>query len=386
MESLTHLFDIARAAPDISGLVNLVFYQEINNFLRDELAEFQTNLVGRMMAILGVVAVSLLTLWIFYQGFRIVTGRSRESMMALVVDSLRATLIIGIATGFAVGNGTIYNGITDGLGDVIVGVVADGDADSLYGDMDKALATMSLALGSVEAVKVVPGSDADAAKKRSMYFVGIGTAGPAITAGIMLTLNKVAMALFVGLGPLFILCLLFDATKSLFQRWLLYGIGTLFSLAVLYVMVTLAMDLTLAVAAAFWANNLLSMITEQGINTMAIQQGGLGIILTMLLISAPPMAAAFFQGTLGNFMHYSAFDGGGGGRGGGKDGFRNEAGRHGPAGTPVNQVASSGAQGEIPARPGSNPGNPGRYLQTEQLLSQEGQIRPADQARTPHNR
>src|SRR5579875_3366963 len=31
----------------------------------------------------------------------------------------------------------------------------------------------------------------------------------------------------------------------------------------------------------------------------------------MLIITVPPMAASFFQGTLGNFMHYSAFGGSG---------------------------------------------------------------------------
>lgn len=297
--------------------------------------------------------------------------------MGLVVDSLRATLIIGIATGFAVGNATIYNGITDGLGDVIVGIVADVDADSLYGDMDKALAVMSIALGSVEAVQVEPGSEAETAKKRNMYFVGIGTAGPAISAGIMLTLNKVAMALFVGLGPLFILCLLFDATKSLFQRWLLYGIGTLFSLAVLYVMVKLAMDLTLAVAAAFWANNLLSMVSEQGINTMAIQQGGLGIIMTMLLISAPPMAAAFFQGTLGSFMAYSQLDGTGGRPGQGTV----PPGTYGPGSPPINN--QSAIDSNKPAGFGGAQQNQARLTQqTGQHPYQDG-MKPADKARTP---
>lgn len=37
----------------------------------------------------------------------------------------------------------------------------------------------------------------------------------------------------------------------------------------------------------------------------------MGLVLTMLIISAPPMAAAFFQGTLGQFMAYSQFSGGG---------------------------------------------------------------------------
>ena len=144
-------------------------------------------------------------------------------------------------------------------------------------------------------------------------------------AGVMLTLNKVAMALFTAFGPLFILCLIFDQTKSLFQRWLLYGIGTIFSLAVLYVMSTIAMGLTLAIAAKFWlADQLFAGFGEQGLNNMAMQQGVVGVILTMLLVTAPGMAASFFQGTLGQFMHYSTLDARGG----------PQPGPGGPAGSP----------------------------------------------------
>ncbi len=52
----------------------------------------------------------------------------------------------------------------------------------------------------------------------------------------MLLLYQIAMSLLVGLGPLFILCLLFEQTTSIFQRWLFYGIGTVFSMAVLAAM------------------------------------------------------------------------------------------------------------------------------------------------------
>jgi type IV secretion system protein VirB6 len=341
----------------MDGLINFVFYRQILDFLNDELAEFQQRLVGDTMEFLGMVALVLLTIWIFWQGYRIVSGRSRDSMMGLVVDSLRATLIIAAATGFAAANSDIYDRVTNGLGNVIIGVVTgeDMDVNDLYGSMDQALASMELALAAVQSVQIKEtttgdATDAAAEKKRSMYFAGIGTMGPAITAGIMITLNKIALALFVGLGPIFIMCLLFDQTKSLFQRWLLYGIGTLFSLAVLYVMVYLAMDLTLAVAGALFAGQFLTLAGGQGISNMSMQLGSLGIILTMLLISAPPMAAAFFQGTLGQFMHYSVFGGMD------RDGFRNSPGARGPAGEPY------GAMGRNDARnPGGNTGayNPG---------------------------
>jgi type IV secretion system protein VirB6 len=129
----------------------------------------------------------------------------------------------------------------------------------------------------------------------------------------MLLLYEVALAMFIGLGPLFILSLLFDQTKALFSRWLYYGIGTLFSMAVLSAMVSIALEMVARVAAAFWATALVGIIrrTEftEGITSQAMQQGGVGLILTVLIVSAPPMAAMFFQGTLGNFMGHSQVTG-----------------------------------------------------------------------------
>jgi type IV secretion system protein VirB6 len=78
-------------------------------------------------------------------------------------------------------------------------------------------------------------------------------------------------------------------------------------------MVTIAMKMMAAVTAAFAVKYLLAMPslggtgTTDGINSMALQQGGLGLLLTTMIISAPPMAAAFFQGTLGQFNSYSPF-------------------------------------------------------------------------------
>jgi type IV secretion system protein VirB6 len=109
------------------------------------------------------------------------------------------------------------------------------------------------------------------------------------------------------------LCLIFDQTKSLFSRWLMYGLGTIFSMALLSVVASMMLDLTIAVNEAIWgaktANKLLGTNAE-GLSTLALQQGGIGLLLTTLIISVPPMAAMFFQGTLGSFSPYSVFSGG----------------------------------------------------------------------------
>lgn len=289
----------------LSDASNLVFFQEINNFLKDEIDEFGVNLLGRMMAWVGSIALTLMTLWILIQGYRIVTGQSRDSMMALVSNSLRGTLIVGLATGLAIGGSDVYGFLADDMSREITHVVTGRD-ENAYASIDRSLGYMQVAMSSIDQLDVGGSEIVNDAKERALWFTGIGTGGPAITAGTMLLLNKIAMALFIGLGPLFVLCLLFDQTKQLFSRWLFYGIGTMFSLAVLSVMVALALDMVVAVAASFWTGRILGGNVE-GINSMALQQGGLGLILTMLIISAPPIAASFFQGVLANFTPYSGF-------------------------------------------------------------------------------
>lgn len=110
------------------------------------------------------------------------------------------------------------------------------------------------------------------------------------------------------------MCLLFDQTKQFFQKWLFYGIGTMFSMAVLSAMVSIALDMVIRVSAAFWTSSLINSFflkdaMSDGMTSQAMQQGGMGLILTTLILTAPPMAAMFFQGTLGSFMAYSQIGG-----------------------------------------------------------------------------
>ncbi|QGY75218.1 type IV secretion system protein [Xanthomonas hyacinthi] len=182
-----------------------------------------------------------------------------------------------------------------------------GNSDSPYKEIDKNLALMQVAMTSIDQINTAGDPERAKEKDRARLFTGIGMAGPGVIGGSLLLLNKLAMALFIGFGPLFILCLLFDATKSLFQKWLLYGIGTMFSLAVLSFTVSLATKVVSAVAAGFLARWVVSNGTGEGVSSMALQQGGIGLVLSTLILTAPPMAAAFFQGTLGQFNAYSAF-------------------------------------------------------------------------------
>ena len=322
-------------APKVQSVGDFIFFRQIMAYLQNEINEFGIDLMGRAMQWVSGIALTLLTLWIMIQGYRIVTGQSRESMMALVTNSLRSVLILTAATMMAMFGTDLHQFLNDDVKREINWVVT-GENTTPEDKIDENLAWMQVALSSIDALDVMSDPTLDNQKSRAMWFAGVGAGGPAIVGGTLLLLYQVAMALFIGFGPIFILCLMFDQTKSLFQRWLLYGIGTMFSMAVLSAMVSIALEMVVRVSAAFWGTALVGSLLgsnfSDGMTSQAMQQGGMGMILTLLIVSVPPMAASFFQGTLGNFMHFSAFSGGGApvGQRAGESGYRGGYGSHTP--------------------------------------------------------
>ena len=76
--------------------------------------------------------------------------------------------------------------------------------------------------------------------------------------------------------------------------------------------IALSLKMVQAVAASFLARYAAAKFLDlgegmNGINSMALQQGGLGLVLSILIVSAPLIAASFFQGTLAAFSAYSSF-------------------------------------------------------------------------------
>lgn len=286
-----------------------VFFKFILDFLEERIDELTAGIFDRMVAVIAMAATAVLTLWVLIQGYRLVTGQLRESAAGLVINTMKATAIVAIAVSFNFFNEDLRTFFTTKLQNNIHEIVT-GNTGSPADEIDKNLGWMQVAMTTLDMLDTAGDPGLSDEKGRNVMLVGLGSGGPAIVAGAMLLMYQVAIGLFIGFGPLFILCLLFDFTKSLFQRWLFYGIGTMFSMAVLSAMTSIALDMVTRVAAAMWTssiagNLILGENVVGGYNSQAMQQGGMGLILTTLIITIPPMAASFFQGTLGQFAAYA---------------------------------------------------------------------------------
>ncbi len=358
--------------PDDFG--DFAYFALIYQFLRDEIDDFGNGLMRRFAAWASAAALSLLTLWIMQRGFRILSGGSREPIMGVVMGLARNTVVVAASSTMAVAGTDLQSWLTVGLDKEIhyafTGKRNSGTADSI----DKTLALTQVAISIISGIQVTSGdAEAHSLKERAIAMATVGTAAPPMAAAAMLLLYQFGISLFIGLGPLFILCLLFEQSKELFRRWLLYGIGTLFSMALLSVVCNIVLKLTYRVGEAFWLAKVAGWflkIDSESLTFQAMQQGGIGVLLTVLVISVPPMAAMFFQGTLGHFMAHSAFHSGTSPRPHGLNaGSTPHSGQPYGHGTPTRD---GGAMHDEPASPRSTP-DPGVQLQTATRVSVTGE-------------
>ena len=292
----------------------MVYFVLIYNWLHDKIDSFGANLMGAVTSWMTALALTLVTIWIMIQGYRLITGQSRESMMGLVTSMVRVVVIVTVATTVGAAGHNLHTLVTTEL-TTDINQLFTGDDTTLAQTIDKNLAYTQLAMAAIDTVQIPPGDTESASSKaRAQTFATFGTASPPMAAAAMLLLYEITLALVIGLAPLFIMCLIFEQTKGLFQKWLLYGIGTLFSMGVLAFISSLVLQLTLNVAKALWAADIINGITgvgAEGFTNQSMQQGGIGLLMTVLIVSSPPLAAMFFQGTIGQFYFNSAFGHGG---------------------------------------------------------------------------
>lgn len=302
-----------------TGIGDYAAFRVINSWLTSRIGDFGLALMGRMSSFVGGVGLSFATLWVLFQGYRILTGQARDHAMTLVVSGLKIALCFGIATSMAVGGIKLHTFLTHDMDEAVNELVTGKKGQTTADSIDKNLAYLQIAMTAIDGVQVLDGNPELVEEKRiAKMFAGLGAAGPAIAAGVMLLMLKFVMAMWIGFGPLFIFALAFDATKAMFHRWLQYGLGALFTMAMLSFISNLILDLMVRVSATMWLAKLtnISGASAEGISSQAMQQGGVGLILTMLILSVPPIAAHFFQGQVGNFLYNSAFGGGAQGQAG----------------------------------------------------------------------
>ena len=189
---------------------------------------------------LGPTLTIILTLWIAFLGFALITGRTRLGLSSLTPRMVTLVLVITFATSWVAFQTVFWNlavGAPDEIATLLMGT--DGSATIIFADkLD------------VVMVSLMEASGGDAMDNSTSIFSppGLLWSGGTLlllgTVGVLAT-TKIALAILMGLGPIFIVLALFDGTRGLFVGWL-KGV-VLMALAPLFAVIGGSLMLELAV-------------------------------------------------------------------------------------------------------------------------------------------
>lgn len=199
--------------------------------------EMAASAFGRLFGAGGAMApvlTILLTLYIAFFAFSLLTGRSSLGISALTPRMLRLGVVLTFATSWIAYQGVVWN-LAVGGPDWIAGVLmgAKGSATQLFGDrIDIVFAAINdIAEATSQTGEAAPEGGATAAgaaiaakgagglfTPESVMWMGallllLGTVGVLLTA-------RIALAVLLALGPIFVIMALFGGTRGLTAGWL----------------------------------------------------------------------------------------------------------------------------------------------------------------------
>ncbi len=170
-------------------------------------------------ALLPVLTI-LLTLYIAFFAISLLTGRSRLGISALTPRMMTLGLVLTFATSWVAYQGVVWN-LATGAPDQIAGVLtgAQGSATQIFADrIDMIFAAIAeVGSGSMATQGPAPQGSGSFTPGNLMWLGGVllllGTVGVLVTA-------RIALAVLLALGPIFVVMALFPGTRGLTAGWL----------------------------------------------------------------------------------------------------------------------------------------------------------------------
>lgn len=210
----------------------------------------------------------LLTLYVAFFAISLLAGRSRVSISMLTPRMMTLGLVLTFATSWVAYQGVVWNlavGAPDQLASILLG--ARGSATRLFADrldlvfaaVAQAADTAGGASGQAAAAQVAGSANGGSFTPANLMWLAallllLGTVGVLVTA-------RIALAVLLAIGPVFVVLALFSGTRGLFAGWLRGMVLT--AVTPLFIVVGGSMMLELV------APVLSGLVTEGGINGYA---------------------------------------------------------------------------------------------------------------------
>ena len=261
------------------------FFAQFFTWLNTQLTGYIGTTTAAVAGAIEPAVVTLATIYVMMWGFLSLTGRIQEPIWEGVKRILTIAVIMGIGLRLWTYNTLITNTFytaPDQLAAAIIGAPTTvGVIDQVWTD-GNLVAEQLLSKGSL--------LSGDFAYYLAGFFVYLIVGLTVVYTAFLLALSKVAVAVILALGPLFIGLLFFDATKRFFEAW----IAQLANYALVTVLALLVAALMLQVVRGYTTN---AVTLGSGITIAESVRVCIAAVLVFLVMrQVMPIAAGLASG------------------------------------------------------------------------------------------
>lgn len=267
------------------------FYSELFNKLNTALTSYISDVSTSIIGTIGPVAAQLLVLYFIIHGIALMRGLIEEPITDFIMRVVRLSLILGIALNVGYYNGQVVNFLwnsPEALASYVSGNSYTGNNSMLFLDN---LMSKVYDLGQVFWDYSSGMTSVDLGPKIVAILVWL--AGLIVTAygAFLFVLAKMALAVLLGIGPIFIMLLMFEGTKRFFESWL----GQALNYLMVVVLTSGAVKLILTIIETYLPNATV-VAGETGSISAAIPAIGFSVIGALVMMQLSSVASALGGG------------------------------------------------------------------------------------------
>lgn len=268
------------------------FYSTLFSQLSSALSSYVNTTASNVMGAISPVATTLLTIYVMLWGWSMMRGAISEPITDGVSRIVRLAIIVAVATQMGYYGGFISDWLWNAP-DALASYVGGGSGTSNASYLDSLMSKMydfgdayyqkSLANKNVIGIPDI----GLLVMAWIIWVVGIISTG---YGAFLLALSKMALAIALGVGPIFVLLLIFEPTKRFFDAWM----GQVLNYVFLVMLSAGAIKLIMKVLETY-LNAAGSVVSDPALN-QALPAIAFAVIGALVLVQMPSMASALGGG------------------------------------------------------------------------------------------
>ena len=273
---------------------DITIFAYIGKTIDSALDIFVTATSSSMISGIGSLIVAGVALYLTVYGYMVLFGHIQEPFFEFLIRAGKIILIISLALGAGSYQSNIvetFRGLESGLSTIVQG----GSVSNIYDVLDN-----SFSAGATLVEKAFARANEFSILEAPGTVIGWLLAGLIIDLGTLLItvfaagyifVAKVAISLLLGIGPIFIMCLLFPAVVRFFNAW----VGQVVTYILVIVLMATAMVFSLKIFDAFVAKVDLADPNQHAL-TVAVQLLIISCSLLIIILQIPRIASALGGG------------------------------------------------------------------------------------------